>query len=127
MTTTTGRRRAEKPKLPSMLPAEFLTDSSSESEDESALKRRKVMAKGRPNTKINFEEAALALDSSIKADRPPRDQVVGSTVYRVVAGQADRKLAPKMHKDSRNVKEGLLKRQRAAVAPNKKKGFFLKK
>lgn len=111
---TTGRRRTEKLKLPSVLPAEFLADSSSESEDEddeAALRSRVV---NRPK-KTNFE------------DRTPRDQVIGSTVYRVVTKQVDRKLAPKMHKDTCNVKEDMLRRKRAAVAPNKREGFFIRK
>lgn len=112
-----GRRRVEKVKLPSMLPAEYLADSSSESDeddeaDEAALRRRVVK---RPNKKTNFE------------DKAPRDQVVGSTVYRVVASQGDKKLAPKMHKHARNAKEDLLRRKRAPVTPNTRKGFFARK
>ena len=105
-----------------MLPAEFLTDSSSESEDETVL-RRAAKKSDKPK-KINFEDAARSLD---RGQRAPRDQVVGSTVYRVVADRTDKNLAPKMHKDTRNLREALLKRTRAAVTPNKRKGFFVKK
>ena len=119
---TAGRRRAEKLKLPNVLPAEYLTDSSSESEDETALRR--MTKKSEKPRKINFEDAARSPD---KGQRAPRDQVVGSTVYRVVADRADRNLAPKMHKDTRNMREALLKRTRAAVTPNKRKGFFVRK
>lgn len=116
----TGRRRADKAKLPSVLPAEYLIDSPSESEDEAVL-RKVVKSKSK---KINFDNAARSLD---KDQRAPRDQVLGSTVYRVVADHADKRLAPKMHKDTRHVKEALLKRRRAAVTPNKSKGFFVRK
>ncbi|RYP44701.1 hypothetical protein DL768_008852 [Monosporascus sp. mg162] len=116
---TAGRRRVEKLKLPGMLPAEYLTESSSEGDDEAALERVTKKPK-----KINFEDA---LQSIGKEARVPRDQVVGSTVYRVVAGQADKKLAPKMHKNTRYVKENMLRRRRASVAPNKKRGFFVAK
>lgn len=117
-----GRRRADKQKLPNVLPAEYLTDSSSESEDETALRR--MTKKSEKPRKINFEDAARSLD---KGQRAPRDQVIGSTVYRVVADRADRNLAPKMHKDTHNMREALLKRTRAAVTPNKRKGFFVRK
>ncbi|KAI0138539.1 hypothetical protein F4776DRAFT_618843 [Hypoxylon sp. NC0597] len=112
---TTGRRRAQKFNLPTVLPAEFLTDSSEdEDEDESALKR--VVKKPK---KINFET-----DS-----KRPRDQVVGSTRYRVLADQADQKLAPRIRKQARVSKESLLKRKRssAVAASGMKKGFFVRR
>ncbi|RYP31822.1 hypothetical protein DL767_005553 [Monosporascus sp. MG133] len=115
----TGRRRVEKLKLPGMLPAEYLTESSSEGDDEEALERAAKKSK-----KINFEDALQPIGNEA---RVPRDQVVGSTVYRVVAGQADKKLAPKMHKNTRYVKEDMLRRRRAPVALNKKRGFFVAK
>ncbi|KAI0901800.1 hypothetical protein F4806DRAFT_444614 [Annulohypoxylon nitens] len=112
---TAGRRRAQKFNLPTVLPAEFLTDSSSEDEevDESALR---VIKKPK---KINFEEP-----------KKPRDQVVGSTRYRVLAEQGDQKLAPKIQKNARSSKEVLLKRRRgrAMVAgAGGKKGFFVRR
>lgn len=112
---TTGRRRAQKFNLPTVLPAEFLTDSSEdEDEDESALKR--VVKKPK---KINFET-----DS-----KRPRDQVVGSTRYRVLADQADQKLAPRIRKQAVVSKESLLKRKRSGVVPGAgtKKGFFVRR
>ncbi|RYO92211.1 hypothetical protein DL764_008163 [Monosporascus ibericus] len=118
-TETTGRRRVEKLKLPSMLPPEYLTESSSEGEDEAASERAAKKPK-----KINFEDALRSIG---KEARVPMDQVVGSTVYRVAAGQPDKKLAPKMHKNTRYVKEDMLRRRRAPVAPNKKRRFFVAK
>ncbi|KAI1413618.1 hypothetical protein F5Y13DRAFT_160740 [Hypoxylon sp. FL1857] len=113
---TTGRRRAQKFNLPTVLPAEFLTDSSEdEEEDESALKR--VVKKPK---KINFETEG----------KRPRDQVVGSTRYRVLADQADQKLAPRIRRQARFSKESLLKRGRAgtvATGTTMKKGFFVKR
>ncbi|RYP63905.1 hypothetical protein DL770_009280 [Monosporascus sp. CRB-9-2] len=116
---TTGRQRVEKLNLPGILPAEYLTESSSEGDDEAALERAVKKPK-----KISFEDA---LQSIGKESRVPRDQVVGSTVYRVVAGQTDKNLAPKLHKNTRYVKEDMLRRRRAPVAPNKKRGFFVAK
>lgn len=114
---TAGRRRAQKFNLPTVLPAEFLTDSSSEDEevDESALR---VIKKPK---KINFEEP-----------KKPRDQVVGSTRYRVLAEQGDQKLAPKIQKNARSSKEVLLKRRRgramvAGAGAGGKKGFFVRR
>ncbi|KAI0597715.1 hypothetical protein F4775DRAFT_559346 [Biscogniauxia sp. FL1348] len=122
---TAGRRRAEKHKLPDVLPAEFLTDSSSESEDDMALQR----APAKKPKKITFDAAAQVLgnDDSEAGRRPPRDQIVGTTRFRVLAEQGDEKLAPRAHKNARLVKEGLLKRRRTAVVPNKKKGFFIRR
>ncbi|KAI1074103.1 hypothetical protein F5B20DRAFT_586633 [Whalleya microplaca] len=114
----TGRRRVEKFKVPDLLPAEFLTDSSSESEDESALK---IMKKPR---KITFETAVQTLGNEGKR---PRDEILGSTRYRVLAEQGDQKLAPKTNKSSRRTKESLLKRRRVGVVPNKKNGFFVRR
>ncbi|KAI1640174.1 hypothetical protein F4809DRAFT_591776 [Biscogniauxia mediterranea] len=123
---TAGRRRAEKHKLPDVLPSEFLTDSSSESDDDTALQR--VLAK-KPK-KITFDAAAQALgkdDPGAGKQRPPRDEIVGATRFRVLAAQGDEKLAPRAHKNARLVKEDLLRRRRTAVVPNKKKGFFLRR
>lgn len=112
---TTGRRRAEKFNLPSVLPAEFLTDSEDESEDERDLRVAK-----KPK-KIKFDDAIQTLS---KEGRGPRDEIVGSTAYRVVADQGDEKLAPRANHNSKNVKEMLLHRRRVGVAPNKANGFF---
>ncbi|KAI0834830.1 hypothetical protein F5Y06DRAFT_277995 [Hypoxylon sp. FL0890] len=112
---TTGRRRAQKFNLPTVLPAEFLTDSSEdEDEDETALKR--VVKKPK---KINFETEG----------KRPRDQVVGSTRYRVLADQGDQKLAPRIRKQARATKESLLKRRRsgAVASAGMKKGFFVRR
>ncbi|KAI0861009.1 hypothetical protein F4860DRAFT_477546 [Xylaria cubensis] len=116
---TISKRQRRTQKLPDMLPAEFLTDSSDNEDDEAALKK---MVKG--PQKINFETAMQVL--SIEG-RGPRDEVVGSTRYRVLAEQGDPRLAPKANKNSLRVKEDLLRRGRARVTLNKKRGFFVKR
>lgn len=73
--------------------------------------------------KINFETAMQVLGAEGKG---PRDEVVGSTRYRVLAEQGDQRLAPKTNKASRRVKEDLLRRGRTRVALNKKRGFFVR-
>ncbi|CAJ2505984.1 Uu.00g001140.m01.CDS01 [Anthostomella pinea] len=117
--TNKGRQRSGKGKLPDMLPAEFLTDSSSDSEDETALKKFVKKPK-----KINFETALQTIGNEGKR---PRDEIVGTTRYRVLAEQADKSLAPKMNKNSLKSKQALLKRNRVGIMPNKKKGFFVGK
>ncbi|KAI5928424.1 hypothetical protein F4810DRAFT_643547 [Camillea tinctor] len=120
---TAGRRRAEKHKLPDVLPASFLEDSPSGSEDDgTALKRVAKKPK-----KITFDAAARTLSTILDSTKRPRDEIVGATRFRVLAEQGDAKLAPKAHKNARLVKEALLQRRRTAVAPNKKKGFFLRR
>ncbi|KAI1757425.1 hypothetical protein F4782DRAFT_129337 [Xylaria castorea] len=116
---TISKRQRRTQKLPDMLPAEFLTDSSDDEDDEAALKK---MVK-RPQ-KITFETAMQVLGAEGKG---PRDEVVGSTRYRVLAEQSDPRLAPKANKNSRRVKEDLLRRGRARVTSNKKRGFFVKR
>ena len=102
--------------------------SSSESEDDDTALQR-VLAK-KPK-KITFDAAAQALggkdDPDAGKQRPPRDEIVGTTRFRVLAAQGVEKLAPRAHKKARLVKEDLLRRRRTAVAPNKKKGFFIRR
>jgi U3 small nucleolar RNA-associated protein 16 len=116
--TTSTRKRADKFSLPSELPAEFLTDSENESEDERALK----MAQ-KPK-KIKFDDAVQILK---KEGLTPRDELVGTTAYRVVADYNNQKLAPKANHNSKNVKEMLLHRRRVGVPATKGKGFFRRK
>lgn len=119
-TTSKRPRRTQQP-LPDMLPDEFLTDSSEDDDedDETALKK---MVK-RPQ-KITFETAVRVLGAEGKA---PRDEVVGSTRYRVLAGQGDARLAAKANRDSRRTKEALLRRGRPRAEMAMKRGFFVKK
>ncbi|KAI0443849.1 hypothetical protein F4803DRAFT_513758 [Xylaria telfairii] len=115
----TSKRQRRTRKLPDMLPDEFLTDSSEDEDDKTALKK---MVK-RPQ-KVTFETAMQVLGAEGKA---PRDEIVGSTRYRVLVEQGDPRLAPKADKRSRRTKENLLRRGRAPVELNKKRGFFVKR
>ncbi|KAI5465715.1 hypothetical protein BGZ63DRAFT_374339 [Mariannaea sp. PMI_226] len=108
--TAGRRRRTDKIKVPDLLPAEFLEDPSSEDEDENS---NAVVARAKKR-KIADIEKSLASES-----RGPRDERVGSTVYRV-AKKADERMAPKTSKQSKNSKDLLLKRNRTAVAARRR-------
>lgn len=110
----TGRVRHEKIQLPSILPAEFLTDSSSEDEDDSASVTHQSKPKRR---KVSSIEKGLS-----RQERGPRDLTVGSTVYRV-AKKVDERMAPKMKKQAKNRKDALLQRGRVPVK-SRTSGFF---
>ncbi|GAB0132652.1 hypothetical protein EsDP_00001081 [Epichloe bromicola] len=105
-----GRKRAERTAIPDVLPAEFLTDSSSE-EDEEDASRDQGDASGstRRGRSIPSIEKRLA-----RQGRGPRDEAIGSTVYRV-SRDLDARLAPKVRKYARSSKHALLKRGREPV------------
>lgn len=106
----TGRKRAERTAIPDVLPAEFLADSSSE-EDEEDASRDQGDASGstRRGRSIPSIEKRLA-----RQGRGPRDEAIGSTVYRV-SRDVDARLAPKVRKYARSSKHALLKRGREPV------------
>jgi len=108
-----GQRR-RKPEIPDVLPPEFL-----ESDDEDEIEAEEV-SDVRQNKRIRFSNVEKRVS---KEDRAPRDERVGGTVYRVAADKTDKKLAPKMRKETRNLKEQFLSRNRA---PQKRKGFLVK-
>lgn len=109
-----GRRRMDKTNVPNVLPAEFLTDSSSEDEDEDVAATSK-----RPK-----KRQVSSIDRKLsRQDRAPRDARIGSTVYRV-AKKTDERLAPKAQKYGQNARDLLLKRNRSATKP--RPGFFVK-
>lgn len=110
-----GRKRQEKLNIPNLLPAEFLTDSSSEDEEDDASTSHVPRSKKR---KVSSIENKLT-----RLDKAPRDERIGATVYRV-AKKTDERMAPKLKKHSRNIKEDLLKRNRSAV--KSRSGFFAK-
>ena len=112
-----GRRRMDRMPIPNVLPAEFLTDESSDEEEEEEVG---ALIDSRPKgRKISTIERQLS-----RQDRATRDRVVGSSVYRVTK-QQDGRMAPKVKKYARGMKEALLKRNRAPVKSGK--GFFAKK
>ncbi|KAJ4319745.1 hypothetical protein N0V84_006220 [Fusarium piperis] len=102
-------------KMPNLLPAEFLTDSSSE--DEGAGEDDQAVARPRKR-RVTAVERTLA-----RQNRGPRDERVGSTVYRV-AKEVDERMAPKLRKHARSSKELLLKRNRSAAKP--RSGFLVR-
>ncbi|KAL6698795.1 hypothetical protein J3F84DRAFT_364020 [Trichoderma pleuroticola] len=111
-----ARKRAEKSQIPTVLPAEFLTDSSSEDEADDAAE----VAAGPKRRKVAGVEKRLT-----RLDAGPKDEVVKSTVYRV-AKKTDERMAPKLKKHTRTSKELLLKRNRPAAAKSGT-GFFKRK
>lgn len=95
--------------MPKLLPLDLLEsddedDESHEDNSGANNKRRKV-----------DQVAAL-----LRGPKLPRDQRVGSTVYRVEVKRGSEKLAPKAKKQSINAKEALLKRNRT---PQRRPGF----
>ncbi|KXX76459.1 hypothetical protein MMYC01_206676 [Madurella mycetomatis] len=107
------KRKREVMKL---LPLELL-----ESDDERDTPQRSSPA---VDGKHKRRKLAGAEQSLLREPQLPRDQRVGSTVFRVVAGNGNTKLAPKVKQQSRNMKETLLRRDRVAQPRG---GFFVKK
>lgn len=105
-----SRRRLD---VPDELPAEFLESDSEGSDGEGDGSGRKP----RKARKLHTAEAQLARES-----RGPRDEVVGTTVFRVVKKE-DQRLTPKAQKSSVNTKKALLARGRTPVKA--RKGFFV--
>ncbi|KAK0623126.1 hypothetical protein B0T14DRAFT_515367 [Immersiella caudata] len=103
------KRKREVPKL---LPLELL---ESDDEDEANHSDFSVGKRAPKRKKV--------AGGWIPGPKAPRDQKVGSTVFRVVESRGDKKLAPKAKKAAVNMREVLLKR---AKAPRAKKGFFVK-
>lgn len=112
-----GRRRSEKVAIPTTLPAEFLTDSESEGDEE---EEESTTADRPRKRKVSSIEKRLTKDG-----RGPRDEVIGSTVYRVTE-KVDERLAAKANKRSKSAKEMLLSRGRAP-AKSRSAGFLKKK
>ncbi|KAK1633666.1 hypothetical protein BDP81DRAFT_408742 [Colletotrichum phormii] len=110
--TTTGRRK--RLDLPSELPAEFL---ESDSEEDGGSEDGAGDRKPRKARKLETAEAQL-----LREARAPRDEVVGTTVFRTVKKEDDR-LAPKAQKYSVNAKKALLARGRAPVKA--RRGFLV--
>ncbi|KAK4173484.1 hypothetical protein QBC36DRAFT_335772 [Triangularia setosa] len=101
------KRKREVPKL---LPLDLL-----ESDDEEDMSHEADSATNNKRRKVN------GVDALLREPKLPRDQRVGSTVYRVEVKRGNEKLAPKAKKQSINLKESLLIRGRQ---PQRKSGFF---
>ncbi|KAF5670750.1 u3 snorna associated [Fusarium heterosporum] len=108
-------QRSRTERAPNLLPAEFLTDSSSEDEQGKDDDRMEERPRKR---RVATVERSLA-----RQDRGPRDERVGSTVYRV-ATKADERMTPKLKKHTKSSKDLLLKRNRGAA--KQRSGFFVK-
>lgn len=113
--TESAVQKRQPAKMPNLLPAEFLTDSSSE--DEGAGEDDHAVARPRKR-RVTAVERTLA-----RQNRGPKDERVGSTVYRV-AKKVDESMAPKLRKHARSSKELLLKRNRSAAKP--RSGFLVR-
>lgn len=109
-------QRAEKHRreVPKLLPLELL-----ESDDEDDVVQQSSSAANGNNKrrKLGSEEQRLLAEPKL-----PKDKRVGSTAYRVVKGQGNTRLAPKVKKQAINLKEALLRRDRV---PQPKGGFFV--
>lgn len=98
---------AEKRKreIPKLLPLELL--ESDDEDDE--VPRRSDSAEGAKRRKV------------VREAKGPKDEKVGSTVFRVVPNNTNQSLAPKVKRQALNLKETLLLRNRK---PQVKGGFF---
>jgi hypothetical protein len=105
--------------IPDVLPEELLTDSSDDDEEDGDETARGSSARGPKRRKVATVERRLT-----RLDKGPKDERVGSTVYRV-AKKTDERLPPKLKKHTRSTKAVLLKRTRAAVV-KPRAGFFRK-
>ncbi|GAO13286.1 uncharacterized protein UV8b_03705 [Ustilaginoidea virens] len=103
-----GKKWMEQKPVPDMLPLDYLTDSSSEDGDEDRVDSAASRQRKRKRNVASVEKR-LSRES-----RGPRDQVVGSTIYRV-SKPLDKRLAPKANKHSKSTKQLLLKRGREPV------------
>ncbi|KAG5984780.1 hypothetical protein E4U55_003292 [Claviceps digitariae] len=114
--TGAGRNRADRIHIPHVLPAEFLADSSSEDEGDASPRSSEVVAARRARTVSSVERRLT------KQGKGPRDEVVGTTVYRVTK-DVDVSMAPQAKKLSQISKHALLQRGRQPVKA-KSSGFF---
>lgn len=106
-----GRKRADKIPIPRLLPAELLTDSSSEDED-----AEDSPVAGADSPRPRKRSVAGVERWLSRQERGPRDARVGSTVFRV-AKTADERLAPKAKKHAKSFKDLLRRRNRTAARP----------
>jgi hypothetical protein len=107
--------------VPKLLPLDYLTDASSDDEDDAEEEGEK----GEKKQKKTREDRIAAVEKGLKRkERGPRDEVVGSTVYRVMK-ERDERLAPKVTKYAQGQKAALLRRDRPVVKA--RSGFIVKR
>ncbi|ROW12731.1 hypothetical protein VMCG_00479 [Cytospora schulzeri] len=120
------RKRLDKYSLPAVLPDDFLEaaslDGSDDEDDGSEGGSDAEERRRRRNRKARFNTVARQVAKA--ESRRPQDQRVGSTVYRVMKKQGDVRLAPKLGRQSRNLKDAMMGRGRPAA---KKAGFLAKR
>ncbi|KAF5577948.1 u3 snorna associated [Fusarium pseudocircinatum] len=97
-----------------LLPAEFLTDSSEDEADE---------IDDQPEERPRKRRVATVERNLARQERGPKDERVGSTVYRV-AKKTDERMAPKLKKHAKSSKDILLKRNRSVT--KQRSGFFVR-
>ena len=103
---------------PNLLPEELLESDDEEDQEAAQLERESAM-KNPKKIKLDVEERLSQHTTPL-----PQDERIGSTVYRVTAEKGNGKLAPKLSKESKQLKQKLLARHRL---PEKKGGFLVKK
>ncbi|KAK1751550.1 hypothetical protein QBC47DRAFT_390363 [Echria macrotheca] len=103
----------KKAEIPAILPIDIL---ESDSEDD---RQQKGSANATKRRRVD-----LAGSTWIPETRAPRDRRVASTVYRLVSTGKEVEMAPKAHKQSRNLKELLMRRTRTPQV--KRHGFLVK-
>ncbi|KAK1835212.1 hypothetical protein QBC39DRAFT_250921 [Podospora conica] len=104
-----------KREIPKLLPLELLGSDDDASDDDQAGDKSAKRHKKLPRNGAAW----------IAEPKGPRDQKVGSTVYRVVDKRGDGGLAPKAKAEAVNLKIALMNRGRKTARPNK--GFFVKR
>ena len=115
---TSKSSRKRKLETPNLLPAELLESDDEEDLEAAQLERESAM-KLPKKIKLDVEERLSQHTTPL-----PQDERIGSTVYRVTADKGSGKLAPKLSKESVQLKQKLLARHRL---PEKKGGFLVKK
>ncbi|KAI1038371.1 hypothetical protein LB503_011315 [Fusarium chuoi] len=107
-------QRSKAGKAVNLLPAEFLTDSSEDEDDG---------IDDQPEERPRKRRVATVERSLARQERGPRDERVGSTVYRV-AKKTDERMVPRLKKQAKNSKDILLKRNRSVT--KQRSGFFVR-
>ncbi|KAF5656937.1 u3 snorna associated [Fusarium circinatum] len=108
-------QRSKAEKAVNLLPAEFLTDSSEDEAD--------GIDDDQPEARPRKRRVATVERSLARQERGPKDERVGSTVYRV-AKKTDERMAPKLKKHAKSSKDILLKRNRSVT--QQRSGFFVR-
>jgi U3 small nucleolar RNA-associated protein 16 len=115
-----GGAAVERKQIPRFLPAEFLESDDEEEEGKDGEEEANGSATETTLKKVKFSNEAQKLT---REKRRPRDRVIGSTVFRVMADRGSGKMTPRANKNSVNQKAFLLQRNRTAQP---RAGFYVK-